>query len=256
MKEFCALLGLRQRFSGPLRPCEMGRTERLHQESQKVLGLLVHDVCRARPHEWSELLGIVEYILDTTPGPAGVTPRDFERGWWLASPLERELIGNQVWDFEPVEEATKRLFQTYREVRVKVLGWQAASSAQRAERANRFRKVKMLEIGDLVVYRDPRLRSGGRTPWRKQLSEPMRVIAKKGNRVDLRAEGGSEGGTVRQLSDVHLEDLLLVPPDAADPGQTRPIVTFQEDPEKELVPRSPGMMIEQRDAPDAEAKGI
>ena len=86
MKEFCALLGLRQRFSGPLRPCEMGRTERLHQESQKVLRLLVHDVCRARPHEWSELLGIVEYILDTTPGPAGVTPRDFERGWSLASP--------------------------------------------------------------------------------------------------------------------------------------------------------------------------
>ena len=90
MREFCALLGLRQKFSGPLRPCEMGKTERLHQESQKVLGLLVHDVCKARPHEWSELLGVVEFILDTTPGPSGVAPRDFERGWSLASPLYRE----------------------------------------------------------------------------------------------------------------------------------------------------------------------
>ena len=258
MREFCALLGLRQKFSGPLRPCEMGKTERLHQESQKVLGLLVHDVCKARPHEWSELLGVVEFILDTTPGPSGVAPRDFERGWSLASPLERELIGRECWEFEPIEESTKRLFQSYREVRVKVLGWQAASSAQRAERANRFRKVKVVEIGDLVVYRDPRLRSGGRTPWRKQLSEPLRIVAKQGNRVDLETpENPAEAqAKPRRITGVHVEDLLLVPPDAADPSIERPIVTFQEDPERDLATRSPGMMIEQRDSPDADAKGI
>ena len=95
-----------------------------------------------------------------TPGPSGFAPRDFERGWSLASPLERELIGRETLEFEPVEEATKKLFKAYREIRVKVLGWQAASAAQRADRANRFRKVKVVEIGDLVVYRDPRLRSG------------------------------------------------------------------------------------------------
>jgi hypothetical protein len=93
----------------------------------------------------------VEYILDTTPGPSGFAPRDFERGWSLASPLERELIGKETLEFEPVEEATKKLFKAYREIRVKVLGWQAASAAQRADRANRFRKVKVVEIGDLVV---------------------------------------------------------------------------------------------------------
>ena len=97
---------------------------------------------------------------------------------------------------------------------------------------------------------------GGELHGRNTFPKPMRVIAKKGNRVDLRTAGVSEACTVRQLVDVHLGDLLLVPPDAADPGQTRPIVTLQEDPEKELVPRSPGMMIEQRDAADAEAKGI
>ena len=37
LKEYCALLGVRQKFSGPLRPCEMGRTERIHQEMHKVL---------------------------------------------------------------------------------------------------------------------------------------------------------------------------------------------------------------------------
>ena len=201
---------------------------------------------------------MVEFILDTTPGPSGVAPRDFERGWSLASPLERELIGRECWEFEPIEESTKRLFQSYREVRVKVLGWQAASSAQRAERANRFRKVKVVEIGDLVVYRDPRLRSGGRTPWRKQLSEPLRIVAKQGNRVDLETpENPAEAqAKPRRITGVHVEDLLLVPPDAADPSIERPIVTFQEDPERDLATRSPGMMIEQRDSPDADAKGI
>ena len=44
MQEFCALVGIRQKFATPLRPVEMGANERMHQESQKVLGLLVHDV--------------------------------------------------------------------------------------------------------------------------------------------------------------------------------------------------------------------
>ena len=197
MREYCAILGLRQKFSAPLRPCELGATERIHQETQKVLGLMARDVCKARPHEWGELLGVVEFVLDTTPGPSGIAPQDFERGWSIACPLERELLGQSVWEFEPVEEHTKKLFRSYREIRVKVLGWYAASSAKRAERANRFRKVKVVEIGDLVVYRDPRLRSGGRTPWRKQLSEPYRVVAQRGNRVDLESpvEGGVRGGT-------------------------------------------------------------
>ena len=49
----------------------------------------------------------------------------------------------------------KRLFTAYREVRVKVLGWYAAASQKRAELANRFRKAKIVELGDRVVYKDP-----------------------------------------------------------------------------------------------------
>ena len=122
MREYCAILGLRQKFSAPLRPCELGATERIHQETQKVLGLMVHDVCKARPHEWGELLGVVEFVLDTTPGPSGIAPRDFERGWSIACPLERELLGQSVWEFEPVEEHTKKLFRSYREIRVEGAG--------------------------------------------------------------------------------------------------------------------------------------
>ena len=259
LKEYCAILGLRQKFSAPLRPCELGATERVHQETQKVLGLIVHDVCKAKPHEWGELLGVVEFVLDTTPGPTGIAPRDLERGWSLACPLERELLGQEVWEFEPVEEHTKKLFRSYREIRVKVLGWYAAASAKRADKANRFRKVKAVEIGDLVVYRDLRLRSGGRTPWRKQLSEPLRVVAQRGNRVDLESpDAGSAGGTSsrRFLRDVHIEDLLLVPPDALD-VETKAACHFEEDdPHAPMAVRSPGMMLEERERATAAAEGV
>ena len=257
MREYCAILGLRQKFSAPLRPCELGATERIHQETQKVLGLMVHDVCKARPHEWGELLGVVEFVLDTTPGPSGIAPRDFERGWSIACPLERELLGQSVWEFEPVEEHTKKLFRSYREIRVKVLGWYAASSAKRAERANRFRKVKVVEIGDLVVYRDPRLRSGGRTPWRKQLSEP---VAQRGNRVDLESpvEGGVRGGTSssarRLLRDVRVEDLLLAPPDALE-VEAKAACQFETE-DSPMAVRSPGMMLEERGRATAAAEGV
>ncbi|CAK8988949.1 unnamed protein product [Durusdinium trenchii] len=260
MREYCAILGLRQKFSAPLRPCELGATERIHQETQKVLGLMVHGVCKARPHEWGELLGVVEFVLDTTPGPSGIAPRDFERGWSIACPLERELLGQSVWEFEPVEEHTKKLFRSYREIRVKVLGRYAASSAKRAERANRFRKVKVVEIGDLVVYRDPRLRSGGRTPWRKQLSEPYRVVAQRGNRVDLESpvEGGVRGGTSssarRLLRDVHMEDLLLVPPDALE-VEAKAACQFETE-DSPMAVRSPGMMLEERGRATAAAEGV
>ena len=45
--EYCALIGASQWLSHPLRPCEMGANERVHQEVQKMLGIVVKDVVRA-----------------------------------------------------------------------------------------------------------------------------------------------------------------------------------------------------------------
>ena len=68
-QEYFAVVGIQQKFSSALRPVEMGACERV-QESQKLLGVLVHDVCRARSHEWSELLPVAEFLLagKYTPG--------------------------------------------------------------------------------------------------------------------------------------------------------------------------------------------
>ena len=80
--EYVALLGSRQKFSTPLRPCEMGRVERVHQELQKLLGILLKEVV-GDISEWSEALCVVELLIDNTPASHGFTPRDLDRGWSL-----------------------------------------------------------------------------------------------------------------------------------------------------------------------------
>ena len=138
---------------------EQGIVERSHQEIQKILGMLVTDVVKSYRSEWTELLVVVEFLVYTTPGAHGYAPRDLDRQWSLAMPLERELQPFQVLDFEPVSEYARNLFRAYRDMRAKVSGWYAATSEKRAELANRWRRAKQLEVGDKVVYRDPRAKA-------------------------------------------------------------------------------------------------
>ena len=122
------------------KPGEQGMVERVHQEYQKILGMMVCDVFRSYKSEWSELLPVVEFVLYNTPGPHGFTPRDLDKRWSVALPLSKELAPFVVEDFEPVSDYAKSLFRSYREVRAKVIGWYAGTSETRAELANRFRK--------------------------------------------------------------------------------------------------------------------
>ena len=101
MQEFVSLFGIRHLFGMPWRPVEQGVVERVHQELQKILGILLMDVTRAHREDWTELLPVVEYLLYTTPGPHGYTPRDLDRQWSLATPLERELHQMEAFEFEP-----------------------------------------------------------------------------------------------------------------------------------------------------------
>ncbi|MCP4895732.1 MAG: transposase family protein, partial [bacterium] len=139
IKEYLALIGARQRYGTPWRPMEQGIVERSHQELQKILGMLVSDVLRSYRSEWTELLVVVEFLIYTTPAAYGYTPRDLDRRWSLALPLEKELAPFAVHDYEPLDSYAKGLFRAYREMRAKVVGWQAATSEKRAELANRWR---------------------------------------------------------------------------------------------------------------------
>ena len=65
--------------------------ESRHVEIQKVMGIQVKEVVQCFPNEVGELLHVVEFIVYNTPGPHGLTPRDIDRRWPLATPLEKEL---------------------------------------------------------------------------------------------------------------------------------------------------------------------
>ena len=136
MAEFLTLLNVQQKFSTAMRPCEMGANERMHQEVQKVLHVILRELANDETDEWSELLPLVEYLLDNTPGPHGYTPRDLERPWSLGLDLEKDLIKESL-QFEPVSKWARRQFGQFAQLSRKVSRhWQQASAA-RAKLANR-----------------------------------------------------------------------------------------------------------------------
>ena len=161
MQEYTALLGMGRKFGGPWRPMEQGLVENSHKETQKVYGLLVSDVMQCFPNEVEELTYVVEFIVYNTPGVHGFTPRDLDRRWSAATPLERELQPFQILEFEPASDYVARLFKTYRAVRADVVSKLHASAGKRQELANRFRKAKTVLPGQQVVLRDPRQRRAG-----------------------------------------------------------------------------------------------
>ena len=148
--------------------------------------------------------------------------------------MEKELKAIAVRTYERMTDYARNLFKQHRDVRAKVLEWRAVASEKRAEVANRYRKVKEIELGSLVVFRDPKLRAGGRTPWRKQLSEPTLVVARKGNKADLR-----HPATGAVIQDVRIEDVLQGPTDALDLEKTTP-VSLEPDVDEPMRLRSIG----------------
>ena len=80
----------------------------------------------------------------------------------MGTPLERELHGIQVDEFEPMSERARILFQAYEKVRMQVLDMKRREAMQRADLSNRRRVGKRVEVGDQVLVRDSRPnRAGG-----------------------------------------------------------------------------------------------
>ena len=133
MQEYCALVGVGRRLGTPWRPVEQGLVENSHKQTQRIMGIMVADVFKCMPNEVGELLHVIEFIVYNTPGPHGYTPRDIDRRWSLATPLEKDLSPFQIAEFEPVSEYIRKVFRTYRELKVKVLTYLQTKSVEGAE---------------------------------------------------------------------------------------------------------------------------
>jgi len=241
MAEFLALVNARHRFGTAWRPCEQGAVERAHQETSRILGMLVTDVMRAEPSEWSELLVVVEFAVYNTPlTDTGITPRDLDRRWSLATPLEKGLRAFEVLEWEPVSDYVQRLFTTYRELYSRVSTALFAAREKRAGLVNRFRRSRKIEVGMKVAYRDPRItHTSGRTPWRKPLSGPFEVVGVQGTKFTL-----TDGGKDRH--EMHAEDVVILPA-VVEPLEGKEALRVDQDQEEGR--RSPGEMAGADPAP-------
>ena len=116
---------------------------------------------------------------------------------------------------EEVSEYARRVFGEFTKIRSAVVRhWDYASEA-RARLANKGKRKIQLEVGDKVMYRDPRSRSGGRTPWKKELTGPWQVISLEGNRLVLRLVAPTPPSSATSSSQrevhAHAEDVVLLP---------------------------------------------
>ena len=205
------------------------------------MGILVKDVMKCFPYESGELLRVVEYIVYSTPGAHGYTPRDIDRRWSLASPLERALQPFTVSEMEPISEYVSKLYSNYRDIWVKVTSHMKDAAQKRADLANRYRKGKDISEGQRVLLRDPRLRKAGGRGWHKEPSAPGVIIEKHGNKCTIRRDDGTI------VPNVHAEDVLIVPEATKDIEHPNGPVTFEAEDDAVLdidLRRSPGQMIE------------
>merc|ERR1711972_1299598 len=129
----------------------------------------------------------------------------------MGSPLERELHGQIVDEFEPMGERARIMFKTYEQVRHRVLQLKRQDAMRRADLSNRRRIGKRVEVGDKVLVRDNRPhRSGGRTMCKSPLSEPATVTRVNNHKLQVQFADG-------KTSEVHLERVLQIPRGYYDP---------------------------------------
>ncbi|CAK0865466.1 unnamed protein product, partial [Prorocentrum cordatum] len=223
MEELWALLNFAGRFGTSWRPCEQADAERSHIECAREIGIFLHDVFKCAPGQWAELLPIVEFVLWNSPGKSALSPRDLCMGWSLASPLERELLPLEPAVREAVSDVAAAQFEQFRRLREVYLQHRARAGRRRAELANRTRSSRRPEVGDMVMFKDPKLSKAvaGHAPGRRPLRGPFEVLSTKGNVATLR-----DPETRQVLKDIHGDFLIGVPGLVDD---TERIVKLEED---------------------------
>ena len=187
------LLGSRRILGHAFRPTSQAPVERVHQETQRLLGITVHWVFKAFPGEWGELLPVVEFLLYNTPQRnTGLTPRDLDKSWSLSTSLERELLPFETARDEPISEMAQRMFGDFRKLQRLVKDMVGKEAKRAQELANRHRPEKLLRTGDRVLWRDPKMTKerAGRTPWKRALIGPGTIVGLPGRHQDGRWPGG------------------------------------------------------------------
>ena len=163
------------RVSGSLTPSVRVRWVPMRgciKKCRRCLGSL-SKMWRGGTNHWGDLLAVVEYCIDTTPGPHGYTPRDLDRAWsWVC--LWKRILKSTL-EFEPVSDWARKIFGQYKAVSKVVKDHLASASEARVRLTNRYHREVDLKIGDRVVWRAPGLSdpgAKGRVPWKKGLTGP------------------------------------------------------------------------------------
>lgn len=141
-------------------------------------------------------------------GQASSRPRDLDRGWSAASPLERGLLALDVSPAEASSDIARRHFEISTKVREVFLKDRARIAKRRVDFANRTRSARLPEVGEKVMFTDPVLSKSrtGHGPGICGLVGPFVVEAVRGAKSTLRHHE-----TGRVAPNAHAESLVYLP---------------------------------------------
>ena len=144
--------------------------------------------------------------------------------WSIASPLSREFIPFELPSTEAVSDIARAQFEIFSDLRLRILAKRGADGRRRAELQNRSRSQRTFELGDIVLWKDPKdgKHISGHGPGKRPLRGPFRVTRLEGHRAWL-----FDPTTKTTLPRIHADNLIGCPgltslDDAEDSLQTRP----------------------------------
>ena len=226
--------------------------ERIHQEAARERGLLLLEVFRCFGTEWASVLPALEFLLYTTPrADTGLCPRDLDRRWSLATPLEREMLLFSVPEKTAISEVARAEFAGFRALRRLLVERLGAQHRRAAELQNRHRSARAVRVGQRVLVRDPRLtqQGAGKLAWRRPLPPgTVTEVDRSGRKATVRRDDGAV------LKSVHVENLVDLP-DEVDDWESRlrqdlPAEGAAGEADRDTVEsrRSPGQLLSARPA--------
>ena len=122
---------------------------------------------KCMPGRRADVIPLVELLRYNTPSKTSLSPRDLDKSWILAKPLERELLRWSASPALPASDVARNQFLQFRKLRDVMLEHKGKEGKRRADLVNRFQNPRLAEVSCCVT---PRSRRAVRArPWQEAL---------------------------------------------------------------------------------------
>ena len=210
-KEILAIFGDPNHILAPAyTPRVQGMVERGHQVVSLNLSILLNEVCRAFPQEWSSLIPAVEYLYFTAPqGSLGFSARDMTMGYSMAQRVCADLSPFQVPEGAMETDFAIRAFDNFAKLYPIFVRVTQEERFRTQMRINSNRHSPHLKPGDMVFRKMPKHARQPKKLLYPASEGPFFVVKQKSPTSAILRD--SEGNLVDRGENIPLTQIVLGP---------------------------------------------